>query len=140
MRGASSGLDPVPGNPAASHADNDGSDRDDHEHHQDRLTGHKGDQLTDPSQHTGEEGTDIGNESSERISSRLKTFLPSLQISDQADREHHDRSTDERIANASHREEVDRAGNGYHLPSTAFFRNVTTVTNVRTMMTKAAQD
>lgn len=71
------GSDTRTGDPAAGHADDDGRDRDDDKHHQDRLTGHKGDQLTDPGQHTGEERTDIGNKGTESVSSGLKSFLPS---------------------------------------------------------------
>lgn len=73
-------LDSRTGDPAAGHADDDGRDRDDHEHHQDRLTGDKGDKLTDPGKHTGEEASDISDEGTESISSSLKSFLLSHRL------------------------------------------------------------
>lgn len=74
MRGASLAwsperLDTRARDPGASHRNDDGRNGDNHEHQQQRLTGDKRDDLTDPAEHGSEETSNIRQEGSEGISS-----------------------------------------------------------------------
>lgn len=74
MRGASLArtperLDTRARDPGASHRNDDGRDSDDHEHQQQRLTGDKRDNLTDPSEHRSKETSNVSQEGSKGISS-----------------------------------------------------------------------
>lgn len=74
MRGASLAwnperLDTRARDPGASHRNDDGRNGDNHEHQQQRLTGDKRDDLTDPTEHGSKETSDISQEGSKGISS-----------------------------------------------------------------------